>query len=73
MHRGEDQAHLDKLNDPRSTDYPVYWAARHDNLPAIKALAESGVDIIKLCQQRRNYKGKVPLCTPPLIVTVRRC
>ena len=29
-------------------DNPVYWAARHDNVPAIKALAESGVDIIKL-------------------------
>ena len=59
------KAHLDKLNDPKKSDNPVYWAARHDNLPAIKALAESGVDIIKCCQQRRKL-GKVPLCTPPL-------
>ena len=46
--RAKIRTHLDTLNDPETTDNPVYWAARHDNLPAIKALAESGVDIINL-------------------------
>jgi cytohesin len=59
------KAHLDKLNDPKKSDNPVYWAARHDNLPAIKALAESGVDIINnVSTKYGNYKGKgTPLHT----------
>ena len=46
--RAKIRTHLDKLNNPKKNDNPAYWAARHDNLPAIKALAESGVDIINL-------------------------
>ena len=56
------KAHLDKLNDPKKSDNPVYWAARHDNLPAIKALAESGVDIIKSVSTKNGTgKGKAYL------------
>jgi predicted Fe-Mo cluster-binding NifX family protein len=63
--RAKIRTHLDTLNDPETTDNPVYWAARHDNLPAIKALAESGVDIIKSVSTKNgNYKGKgTPLHT----------
>jgi hypothetical protein len=43
--RAKIKTHLDKLNNPKKSDNPVYWAAKHDNLPAIKALAESGVDM----------------------------
>ena len=59
------RTHLDKLNKPNMPAYPVYWAARHDNLPAIKALVESGVDIIKSVSTKNgNYKGKgTPLHT----------
>ena len=50
--RANIRTHLDKLNDPETTDNPVYWAARHDNVPAIKALVEFGLDIIKLSSKR---------------------
>ena len=63
--RAKIKTHLDKLNDLEKSDNPVYWAARHDNLPAIKALAESGVDIINnVSTKYGNYKGKgTPLHT----------
>ena len=53
------KTHLDKLNNPKKNDNPVYWAARHDNVPAIKALAESGVVIINnVSTKNRTEKGK---------------
>ena len=63
--RAKIRTHLDTLNDPETTDNPVYWAARHDNLPAIKALAESGVDIVyDVSTKNRTGKGKrTPLHT----------
>jgi hypothetical protein len=63
--RAKIKTHLDKLNDLEKSDNPVYWAARHDNLPAIKALAESGVDIINnVSTKNRTGKAKrTPLHT----------
>ena len=63
--RAKIKTHLDKLNDLEKSDNPVYWAARHDNLPAIKALAESGVDIVyDVSTKNRTGKGKrTPLHT----------
>ena len=57
--RAKIKTHLDKLNNPKKNDNPVYWAARHDNVPAIKALAESGVVIINnVSTKNRTEKGK---------------
>ena len=57
--RAKIKTHLDKLNNPKKNDNPVYWAARYDNVPAIKALAESGVVIINdVSTKNRTEKGK---------------
>ena len=29
------------------TSHPLYWAAKYGNLPAVRALLESGVDVNK--------------------------
>ena len=65
------RTHLDKLNKPNMPAYPVYWAARHDNLPAIKALVESGVDIIKSVSTK-NGTGKGKAYLYPLHTTAYR-
>ena len=52
---GKIEAHslsLAQASKYRNVVDPVYWAARHDNVPAIKALVESGLDIIKLSSKR---------------------
>ena len=41
------RTHLDNLNHPKTSANPVYWAARHGNLPAVRALLESGLDVNK--------------------------
>jgi len=61
--RAKIKTHLDKFNDLEKSDNPVYWAARHDNLPAIKALAESGVDIINDVSTKNRTGKATPLHT----------
>ena len=61
--RAKIATHLDTLNNPKKNDNLVYWAARHDNLPAIKALAESGVDIINNVSTKGGTGKATPLHT----------
>ena len=60
------EAHLLRLEKNWSPE-PLYWAAKHGNVPAVRALLESGVDVNKVLTQ---IKGQ--LCTSPLCVATRR-
>ena len=47
------RTHLDNLNHPKTSANPVYWAARHGNLPAVRALLMDGVWINKIVNRRK--------------------
>ena len=40
--------HLVKIGKKHLTTKPLFWAARHGNVPAVRALLESGVDVNKV-------------------------
>ena len=49
------RTHLDNLNHPKTSANPVYWAARHGNLPAVRVLLKSGVGINKSLMKRTKW------------------
>ena len=42
------KAHLVKIGKKNWTTEPLYWAAKHGNVPAVRACLESGVDVNKV-------------------------
>jgi ankyrin repeat protein len=41
------EAHMVKIGKKNTTTLPLYWAAKHGNVPAARALLESGEDVNK--------------------------
>ena len=55
------KTHLVKIGKKNWITEPLYWAAKHGNVPAVRACLESGVDVNKVLTE---IKGQ--LCTSPL-------
>ena len=53
--RAKIKAHLVEIGKKKRIVEPYYWAAKHGNVPAVRALLESGVDVNKgLTQDKRT-------------------
>jgi hypothetical protein len=63
------KTHFVKIGKKNWTLLPLYWAAKHGNVPAVRACLESGINVDKVLNERER-KGQ--LCTSPLSVATRR-
>jgi hypothetical protein len=61
------KAHFVKIGKKGLTTEPYYWAAKHGNVPAVRACLESGMDVNKVLTQSKRQ-----LCTSPLGMATRR-
>jgi len=50
----------------------MLWAAKHGNVPAVKALLESGEDVNRWIRLAVVERDIAPLCTSPLSMATQR-
>ena len=52
--RAKIKTHFVKIGKTNLTAKPLYWAAKHGNVPAVRALLESGEDVNKVLRRDNN-------------------
>jgi ankyrin repeat protein len=56
------KAHFVKIGEKNLTAEPLYWAVKHGNVPAVRALPESGVDVNKVLSPDSRTALHVAAC-----------